>query len=148
MKKLGILFLTCESVCYSLLFLFLSSHHEFLELLAHRTEENYGLLNAVTSFLQKDGLSYAAILILVLLALCAASYLFAKKKTGRDDLLVSGVTSTYKAKGICCMLLLPAVLFVNLDARIYNIETVLFLVIAQIAVGLLAWIVSQFLPNV
>lgn len=147
MKALGAFFLLGESICYSRLFFFLSSHHEFLDLLKHAPVDAYTFLKAFTAYLQSNGLAIAAILILLLLATSIISHLFMRKKTGRDDLISEGCKAAFLIKGIVCMLLLPMTLFVNLNDHLYHLESVLFLVIAQIIAGLIAWTVAQFLPQ-
>lgn len=147
MRVIGTIFLFCEAVCYSLLFLFLSPHHEFQDLLKHKTTENYGILNSITAFLQNDGLKTTAILILVLLALCVVLHTVIRKKTGRDDLIDVGTRAAFGAKGVACMLALPLGLFSILSDHLYDVETILSVVIIQLIVGILAWGVSQFLPN-
>ncbi len=42
-RMIGTYLIICESICYALLFCFLSSHPEFQDILKHATAESYGL---------------------------------------------------------------------------------------------------------
>lgn len=134
------IFLFCESVCYSVLFLFLSKQYEFYTLLSHKTVTSFVFLNEITRCIKNGGIASAAYLILIMVFVCCAYRIITIKLINETFISIVPLIAIL-IKAISCMILLPIVLFFILDNTTYSIEIMISFILIQILIGLIAYTV-------
>ena len=136
-ERLAGIFLLVECLLYIALFSFLSGSFEFRMLLTHKTETKMLFFDEMTSFLNTGGMSMIARVLFITMVLCAVAYICTMKFSQNKFpvLLIA-----YVVKAIGCVGLLPMAWFCIMNERLYSIEVMIAVIVAQILLGAISFV--------
>lgn len=135
--------LLMETLCYIVLFRFLSTHHEFQNLVVHARGASLEIFDSVSRFLRDGGLKQEAFVLFLLLLLCILSTVACVLRKVKAASFARVCVSSLFIKGLLCLFLFSAALFFILNDKMYCVETMLMTISVQLFAGLaFYWIAS------
>ncbi|MBP3292530.1 MAG: hypothetical protein J6N32_02160 [Clostridia bacterium] len=133
------LLLFCESLCYSLSFIWLSGHYEFLDLFAPTRTSNSEFWRSVTLYIQGGNLSNVGYLLLIISALFLLLTIAARLKHCTGFVLIP--LYAVFTKGVFAVFLMAFSLLLALSEQAYCHEYLIVCNLVHIAVGFIVYFI-------
>ena len=143
-ERLAGLFLLVEYLLFIVLFSYLSDKYEFRMLLTHKTETKMWFFDEMTAFLNTGGMLMIARGLLIMVVLCVIAYICTIKfKQYQSPVLLI----TYILKATWCVGSLPVAWFCIMNERLYSIEVMVAVIVAQLLIGFISFALTNIITS-